>query len=60
MPVPETADIDLDPERFDGVSLQRLRALIQEGLDSGPPEPARRADEIKRRGRERLRALRGA
>jgi hypothetical protein len=60
MPVPETADIALDPERFEGVALERLKALIQEGLDSGSPEPARGADEIKRRGRERLRTLRGA
>ena len=41
MPVPEIAEIDLDPERFDGAARERLKALIQEGLDSQPPEPAR-------------------
>lgn len=47
----EPADSAIDPET--GLTIARLRELIQEGIDSGPPEPWD-ADEIKRLGRERL------
>ncbi|MHA6723248.1 hypothetical protein [Sphingomonas sp. RS2018] len=45
-----------DPDAIDdetGLPMQRLRELIQEGLDSGPSE-VWDVDEIKRLGRERL------
>jgi antitoxin ParD1/3/4 len=38
-------------------AIQRIRDLWDEGLASGPAQPARTADEIKAEGRRRLAAL---
>lgn len=41
-----------------GYSVEELRVLVQEGIDSGPAAPLD-IEAIKREGRERLAALKG-
>lgn len=54
VPLPHQAEGHLD--RLRTASIERLRQDIQAGLDSGPADELD-IEEIKRRGRERLAAM---